>query len=74
MLSENYGCIKQLVYISLLESINLNLLQLLFRAKQNCILVGLILLLDASCCCTAGKGLSLMVIALLCQCVWWSQG
>lgn len=73
MLSENCGCIKQRAYVSPLESINVNLLQLFFRAKQNCVLVGLILLLDASCCCTAGKCLSLMVICVH-QSVRWSQG
>lgn len=74
MLSENCGCIKRLAYISLLESVNMNLLQLLFSAKQNCILVGLIPLLDASCCRAASKSLSLMVTAVLHQRVWWSQG
>lgn len=74
VLTENCGCFKQLAYISLLESINVNLLQLLFWAKQNCILVGLVLLLDADSCCTASKCLSLMGIAVLHQTVWWSQG
>lgn len=31
VLTENCGCIKQLAYISLLGSINVNLLQLLFE-------------------------------------------
>lgn len=64
MLSGNCGYIKHLGYISLLESINVNLLQLLFRAKENHVLVGLILLLDAHCCCSAGKYLSLVVISV----------
>lgn len=72
--AENYGYIKHLEYISLLESINANLLWLLFRAKKNCILAGLILLLDARCCCSAGKCLSLKVISVPHQRVWRSQG
>jgi len=68
--SDNCGCIKQMAYISLLESVKMNLLQFLFRAKQNSILDGLVLLLDAGCC----KCLSLIVVAALHQRVWWSQG
>lgn len=63
--AENCGCIKQLECISLLESINV--VELLLWTRQNCISVGLILLLDAASCCTASTCLSLLGIAALYQ-------
>lgn len=65
MLTENCGCIKQLAYISLLESINV--VAVVFLSKAELHLFGLILLLDADSCCTASKYLSFLEIAALYQ-------